>query len=133
MAVMMGALLIHGIAPGPQLMGEHPDLFWGLAASFWIGNLLLLILNIPMIGLWIRVLQIPYRFLYPAVICLICIGVSSVRASTFDIGVVLLFGLIGYVLRLLRFELEPFLLRSEERGVGNEWVSTCGSRCERSY
>src|SRR3546814_10764709 len=74
-------------------------------ASFWIGTLLLLILNIPMIGLWIRVLQIPYRFLYPAVICLICIGVYSVRASTFDIGVVLLFGLIGYVLRLLRFEL----------------------------
>src|SRR3546814_17272623 len=77
MAVMMGALLIHGIAPGPQLMGEHPDLFWGLAASFWIGNLLLLILNIPMIGLWIRVLQIPYRFLSPAVICLICLGVRS--------------------------------------------------------
>src|SRR3546814_13457841 len=89
MAVMMGALLIHGIAPGPQLMGEHPDLFWGLAASFWIGNLLLLLLNIPMIGLWIRVLQIPYRFLYPSFISLICIGVYSFLARPFHISIVL--------------------------------------------
>src|SRR3546814_12690482 len=107
MAVMMGALLIHGIAPGPQLMGEHPDLFWGLAASFWIGNLLLLILNIPLMALWIRVLRIPYRFLYPAFICLFCIGFYSFRASTFDIGVVLLSGLIVYFLLLLPFSLPP--------------------------
>ena len=110
MAVMMGALLIHGVAPGPQLMTSHPQIFWGLAASFWIGNILLLVLNIPMIGLWIRVLKIPYRFLYPAVLVLICIGVFSVRNSTFDVALVLFFGFLGYVLRLLRFELAPILI-----------------------
>lgn len=110
MAVMMGALLIHGVAPGPQLMNANPEIFWGLAASFWIGNFLLLVLNIPLIGLWVRVLKIPYRLLYPAIICLICIGVYSVRSSVFDIGLVLLFGLLGYILRLLRFELAPLLI-----------------------
>ncbi|MBM9592994.1 tripartite tricarboxylate transporter permease [Roseitranquillus sediminis] len=110
MAVMMGALLIHGIQPGPQLMNQNPDIFWGLAASFWIGNLLLLILNIPLIGLWVRMLKIPYGVLYPAVICFICIGVYTVRTSTFDVFLVLFFGLMGYVLRLLRFELAPILI-----------------------
>lgn len=110
MAVMMGALLIHGVAPGPQLMSNNPDIFWGLAASFWIGNLLLLVLNIPVIGLWVRVLKIPYRFLYPTVLVLICIGTYSVRTSTFDVALVLLFGVVGYVLRLLRFELAPLLI-----------------------
>ena len=110
MAVMMGALLIHGIQPGPQLMQQNPDIFWGLAASFWIGNLLLLVLNIPLIGVWVRLLKIPYGILYPAVICFICIGVYTVRSSTFDVALVLLFGLAGYVLRLLRFELAPLLI-----------------------
>jgi putative tricarboxylic transport membrane protein len=110
MAVMMGALLIHGIAPGPQLMTNNPEIFWGLAASFWIGNVLLLMLNIPLIGMWIRLLKIPYGLLYPAVICFICIGVYTVRTSVFDIYLVLLFGLMGYVLRLLRFELAPILI-----------------------
>lgn len=110
MAVMMGALLIHGVAPGPQLMNNNPDIFWGLAASFWVGNVLLLVLNLPVIGLWVRVLKIPYRFLYPTVICLICIGVYSVRTSTFDVALVLLFGLLGYVLRMLKFELAPLLI-----------------------
>src|SRR3546814_14400699 len=85
MAVMMGALLIHGIAPGPQLMGEHPDLFWGLAARFWIGHLLLLLLNIPVLGLWIRVLQLPSRFLSPAVSCLFCLGVYN-RSEELRVG-----------------------------------------------
>lgn len=110
MAVMMGALLIHGIAPGPGLMNSEPEIFWGLAASFWIGNVLLLILNIPMIGLWVRLLKIPYVILYPAVLCFICIGVYTVRTSVFDVFLVLLFGLLGYVLRLLRFELAPVLI-----------------------
>jgi TctA family transporter len=110
MAVMMGALMIHGIQPGPQLMQENPEIFWGLAASFWIGNLLLLILNIPLIGVWVRLLQIPYGILYPAVICFICIGVFTVRTSAFDVALVLLFGVAGYVLRLLRFELAPLLI-----------------------
>ena len=110
MAVMMGALLIHGIQPGPGLMSRNPDIFWGLAASFWIGNVLLLILNIPMIGVWVRILKIPYGILYPAVICFICIGVYTVRTSTFDVFLVLVFGLLGYGLRLLRFELAPILI-----------------------
>lgn len=110
MAVMLGALIIHGVAPGPQLMNDRPEIFWGLAASFWIGNVLLLILNIPMIGLWVRVLQIPYRLLYPAIICLICIGVYSIRSSVFDIFMLILFGAFGYVLRLLKFELAPLLI-----------------------
>ncbi len=110
MAVMMGALLIHGIQPGPQLMTENPDIFWGLAASFWIGNVLLLILNIPLIGLWVRLLKVPYGILYPAVICFICIGVYTVRTSAFDVGLVLFFGFAGYVLRLLKFELAPLLI-----------------------
>ena len=110
MAVMMGALLIHGIKPGPQLMQQHPDIFWGLAASFWIGNLLLLILNIPLIGIWVRLLKIPYGILYPAVICFICIGVYTVRTSVFDVVLVLVFGLAGYALRLMRFELAPLLI-----------------------
>lgn len=110
MAVMMGALLIHGIQPGPQLMERNPEVFWGLAASFWIGNVLLLVLNIPLIGLWVRLLKIPYGILYPAVVCFICIGVYTVRTSAFDVVLVLLFGLAGYVLRLLRFELAPLLI-----------------------
>lgn len=110
MAVMMGALLIHGISPGPQLMGNNPEIFWGLAASFWIGNVMLLVLNLPFIGLWVRLLQIPYGYLYPAVICFICIGTFSVRASGFDVFLVLLFGMAGYVLRELRFELAPLLI-----------------------
>ncbi|MFC7706311.1 tripartite tricarboxylate transporter permease [Plastorhodobacter daqingensis] len=110
MAVMMGALLIHGITPGPQLMNNEPEIFWGFAASFWIGNVLLLILNIPLIGLWVRLLKVPYGILYPAVLCFICIGVYTIRTSVFDVSLVLLFGLMGYVLRLLRFELAPILI-----------------------
>lgn len=110
MAVMLGALIVHGVQPGPGLMGDRPEIFWGVAASFWIGNLLLLVLNIPMIGLWIRVLKIPYDLLYPAILCLICIGVYTLRGNSFDIFLVLVFGLAGYVLRLLRFELAPILI-----------------------
>ena len=110
MAVMMGALLIHGIAPGPQLMQNNPEIFWGLAASFWIGNVLLLLLNIPLIGVWVRLLKIPYGILYPAVICFICIGTYTVRTSVFDVVLVLGFGLLGYALRMMRFELAPILI-----------------------
>lgn len=110
MAIMMGALLIHGIAPGPQLMHERPDLFWGLAVSFWIGNLMLLVLNIPLIGIWVNVLKIPYRLLYPAVILFVCIGAYSVQNSGFDVISVLIFGLVGSVLRLKGYHLAPILI-----------------------
>jgi putative tricarboxylic transport membrane protein len=110
MAIMMGALLIHGIAPGPQLINERPDLFWGLAMSFWIGNLMLLVLNIPLIGIWVRVLSIPYQLLYPAVMLFVCIGAYSLQNSVFDVVSVLFFGLVGSVLRLKGYHLAPILI-----------------------
>jgi putative tricarboxylic transport membrane protein len=110
MAIMLGALLIHGITPGPALMTEHPEMFWGLIASFWIGNVLLVLLNIPLIGIWVRILQIPYQFLYPSIIVLICIGVYSVNNSIFDVGLALFFGVVGYGMRLLMFEPAPLLI-----------------------
>lgn len=110
MALMLGALIIHGIAPGPTLMTDQPSLFWGLIMSFWIGNVLLVILNVPLIGLWVRLLLIPYHLLYPAVLMFICIGVFTVNNSAFDVWIVLVFGLIGYGMRLLQLPVAPMLL-----------------------
>lgn len=110
MAIMLGALLVHGIQPGPRLITEQPQLFWGVIASFWIGNVFLLFLNIPFIGLWVRILHVPYRFLYPSILCLICIGVYSVNNSSFDVGLVIAFGILGYLLKLLDFEPAPMLI-----------------------
>lgn len=110
MALVIGALMIHGITPGPNLIGENPDLFWGLVASFLIGNVLLIILNVPLIGIWVRLLNIPYRFLYPTIIVLICVGVYSLNNNVFDIWLTLLFGWLGYLMRLLRFEPAPLLI-----------------------
>jgi putative tricarboxylic transport membrane protein len=110
MAVMIGGLLIHGITPGPQLIIEHAPLFWGVVASFWIGNLLLLVLNIPCIGLWVKLLSIPYRFLYPTILLLICIGVYSVNNSSFDVLLALLFGVAGFFGNRAGFPSAPLLL-----------------------
>ncbi|MCB4821319.1 tripartite tricarboxylate transporter permease [Roseicella aerolata] len=110
MALMLGALIIQGIQPGPRLVTEHPELFWGLIASFWIGNVMLVILNLPLIGIWVRMLKIPYSILYPAILLFICIGVFSVNNSYFDVLMVMLFGLLGYVMLLLRFEPAPLVL-----------------------
>ena len=110
LALMLGALILHGIVPGPGLIEQQPTLFWGLVASFVIGNLLLVVLNLPLIGIWISILRIPYQLLYPAILVFICIGVFSVRNAVFDIYVVLVFGLVGYGMRLLRFEPAPLLL-----------------------
>lgn len=110
MALMLGALMIHGIAPGPLLMSTRPDLFWGLVASFWIGNVLLVILNVPLIGLWVSLLRAPYQLLFPAILVLICIGVYSVNNSVFDVYVALAFGVLGYGMRLLGFEPAPLLI-----------------------
>src|SRR3546814_9001178 len=85
MALMLGALMIQGIVPGPGLITDHPDVFWGLVASFWIGNIMLLILNIPMIGLWVRLLQIPYRYLCPVIVCMICIGAYRSEEHTSEL------------------------------------------------
>jgi putative tricarboxylic transport membrane protein len=109
-AVMLGALILHGITPGPNLIAENASLFWGLTVSFLIGNVLLVILNIPLIGVWVRILQIPYRYLYPAIIIFISVGVYSLQNSVFDVLLVAIFGLLGVALRLLRFHAAPLLL-----------------------
>ena len=110
MSILLGALMMHGISPGPLLVTDHPTIFWGLIASFWIGNLFLLILNIPLIGIWVRVLQFPYRLIYPVVIALICIGVFSMRTSAFDVVLVVVFGFIGYFLQRTGYSAAPLLL-----------------------
>ncbi len=110
MAIMLGALIIHGIQPGPMLMAEQPTLFWGLIVSFFIGNIFLVILNIPLIGMWVSLLNIPYRILYPAILVFIMMGVYSVHNSSFDLYVVAIIGIIGYGMSLLRFEAAPLLL-----------------------
>ncbi|MDF2372019.1 MAG: tripartite tricarboxylate transporter permease [Rhizobiaceae bacterium] len=110
MAVMLGALMIHGVPPGPMLLVDHAPLFWGLVASFFIGNLLLLILNIPLIGLWVQLLKVPYGLLYPMIISFVCIGVYSINNSVFDVGLVMAFGLFGYMMLLLSIEPAPMLL-----------------------
>jgi len=110
MALMLGALMIHGIIPGPKLMTEHADLFWGLIVSFLIGNVLLLILNIPLIGIWVRLLRVPYYFMYPTIVVLICVGVYSINNSLFDIWVTLAFGVMGYLMRIFHFEPAPLLI-----------------------
>ncbi|MBK4737368.1 tripartite tricarboxylate transporter permease [Noviherbaspirillum pedocola] len=110
MALLLGALLIQGIQPGPQLISEHADLFWGLIASFWIGNVLLVILNVPLIGVWVKLLQVPYRFLFPAAMFFIAVGVYSTNNSLFEVGEVLVFGIIGAMLIALDFSVAPILL-----------------------
>lgn len=110
MALMLAALVIQGIQPGPQVMTGHPELFWGLIVSFWIGNIFLVILNIPLIGVWVRLLQIPYPLLYPGIVLFTCIGVYSTHNNIFDIWSLLAFGLIGIVMLQLRLEAVPLLL-----------------------
>ncbi|KQZ63440.1 hypothetical protein ASD54_03585 [Rhizobium sp. Root149] len=110
MALMIGAMLIQGIQPGPSVMTEQPTLFWGLIASMWIGNLMLLVLNLPLIGLWVRMIAIPYHFLFPTIIALCAIGVFSVNNSLFDVYAMALFGAVGYLFRKLDVEPAPMLL-----------------------
>jgi TctA family transporter len=110
MALMVGAMIIQGIQPGPSVLEKQPALFWGLIVSMWIGNLFLLVLNLPLIGLWVRMISIPYHFLYPAIIIFCCIGVFSLSNTTFDVFLMALFGLAGYLFRKLDAEPAPLLL-----------------------
>jgi putative tricarboxylic transport membrane protein len=110
MALMVGAMTIHNIQPGPQVMTSNPELFWGLIASMWIGNLMLVILNLPLIGIWIKLLTVPYRFLFPAIVLFCAIGVYSTNNNTFDIWMVAIFGVIGYLFIKLGCEPAPLLL-----------------------
>jgi TctA family transporter len=110
MALMVGAMTIHNIQPGPQVMTSNPALFWGLIASMWIGNFMLIILNLPMIGVWVKLLTIPYRHLYPAILVFCCIGVYSVNNTVFDIYLTAGFGILGYVFMKFKCEAPPLLL-----------------------
>jgi putative tricarboxylic transport membrane protein len=110
MALMVGAMIIQGIQPGPSVISEQPALFWGIIVSMWIGNLFLVILNLPMIGLWVRIIMVPYRFLYPAILGFCAIGVFSLNNSVFDIYLMALFGLLGYGFSKLDCEPAPMLL-----------------------
>jgi len=110
MALMLGALIIHGIQPGPMLMTAQPELFWGLIVSFAIGNIMLVILNLPLVGIWVSILRIPYHVLYPAILVFICLGVYSVNNNVFDVYMTAVLGVLGYVLLKLRFEPAPLLL-----------------------
>jgi putative tricarboxylic transport membrane protein len=110
MALMIGALIIHGIQPGPKVMTDQPILFWGLIASMWTGNLMLLILNLPLVGFWARLIAVPYGMLYPSILVFCCIGVFSVNNSAFDLFVMCAFGLIGYLFFKLQCEMAPLIL-----------------------
>jgi TctA family transporter len=110
MALMVGAMTIHSIQPGPQVMTSNPQLFWGLIASMWIGNLMLVVLNLPMIGIWVKLLQVPYRLLYPAILVFCCIGVYSLQNNVFDVLLTVIFGVLGWVFVKLECEPAPLLL-----------------------
>jgi putative tricarboxylic transport membrane protein len=110
MALMVGAMTIHGIVPGPQVMTKNPNLFWGMIASMWIGNLMLLIINLPLIGMWVRLLKVPYRLMFPAILMFCCVGIYSINSLPTDVMFIGLFGLIGYALIKFGFEPAPALL-----------------------
>lgn len=110
MALTLGALKIHGVIPGPMLIKEHPEIFWGVVASMYLGNFLLLVLNLPLIGMWVRLLAVQTSILYPMIILFCIIGAYSVNNNVFDVGMLFFFGVLGYVLRRLNFELAPLIL-----------------------
>ncbi|WP_182084400.1 tripartite tricarboxylate transporter permease [Aureimonas sp. ME7] len=110
MALMIGAMAVHGIVPGPQVMTSNPMLFWGMIASMWIGNLMLLVINLPLIGIWVRLLKVPYRVLFPAILLFCSIGIYSVNSSTMDVLLIGVLGLAGYVLIKLDFDPAPLVL-----------------------
>ena len=110
LAVLFGAFMIHGVTPGPLLMTQHPEIFWGVIASMYVGNVILLILNLPLIPLWVQVLRIPDKILYPLIILFCLVGAYSINNSVFDIGVMVLFGIIGYLLKKFDYEAAPLIL-----------------------
>jgi putative tricarboxylic transport membrane protein len=110
MALLLGALILHGVTPGPLLLTKHPDIFWGVIASMYIGNVMLLVLNLPLIGLWVQLLKIPYPFMMPAIILFCVLGAYSVANSITDVLLMLLFGLVGYLMKKLKFDAPPLVL-----------------------
>jgi putative tricarboxylic transport membrane protein len=110
MALMVGAMTIHGIIPGPQVMTKNPDLFWGMIASMWIGNAMLVIINLPLVGMWVKLLKVPYRLMFPAILIFCCIGIYSINNSAEDVYFTAFFALAGYILIKLGYEPAPMLL-----------------------
>jgi putative tricarboxylic transport membrane protein len=110
MAMLLGAFMIHGVTPGPLMMKQNPGLFWGVITSMYIGNIMLLILNLPLIGIWVKVLKIPYKILFPLILLFCLIGVYSVGNSVFDIYVMILFGIVGYLMKKFEYEGAPLVL-----------------------
>src|SRR5213082_3511385 len=110
MALMVGAMTIHGIVPGPQVMTKQPELFWGMIASMWIGNLMLIVINLPLVGMWVRLLRVPYRHLFPMIVIFCCIGVYSLNNAPFDVSATAIFGVVGYWLVKHDFEPAPMIL-----------------------
>jgi putative tricarboxylic transport membrane protein len=109
-ALLLAALIIHGVRPGPEMIAKNPDVFWGFIASMYLGNAMLLLLNLPLIGLWVQILRIPYRILFPLILLFTIIGSYSTNNSVFDIQLMLVFGVLGYVLKKLGFELTPLVM-----------------------
>jgi len=103
-------MTIHGIVPGPLVMTNTPDLFWGMIASMWVGNLMLLIINLPMIGMWVRLLKVPYQLMFPAILMFCCIGIFSINSEPVQVILIAVFGLVGYSISKLGFEPAPLLL-----------------------
>jgi putative tricarboxylic transport membrane protein len=110
MAVLMGAFLVHGVQPGPLLIKEHPEIFWGVVTSMYVGNAMLLVLNLPLIGLWVQILKVPYRILFPLILLFCVIGVYSVSSNIWDIVIMLIFGVLGYLMKKLEYEPVPLVL-----------------------
>jgi TctA family transporter len=110
LAMMAGAMMIHGIQPGPRVVSSNPSLFWGVIASMWVGNVILVLLNLPLVGVWVRLLSVPFSLLYPAILLFCCIGLYSVNNNTFDIGLTAACGLLGYVFQKLECEPAPLIL-----------------------
>jgi putative tricarboxylic transport membrane protein len=132
MAVLMGAFLIHGVQPGPLLIKEHPEIFWGVVTSMYVGNAMLLVLNLPLIGLWVQLLRVPYRILFPLILLFCVIGVYSISSNIWDIVVMLIFGVLGYLMKKLEYEPVPLVLafvlgRMAEESLRQSLVLSRGS------
>ena len=110
MAVLLGAFLVHGVQPGPLMLREHPELFWGVVASMYVGNVLLLVLNLPLIGLWVQILKVPYGLLFPLILLVCMIGVYGVSDNIWDVVIMLAFGGLGWLMRKTEFEAAPMVL-----------------------
>ncbi len=110
MAILLGALMIHNITPGPMLVKEHPQLFWGVISSMYMGNIMLLVLNLPLIGLWVQLLRVPYAILFPLILYICLIGAYVINNSVIDVTIMLLFGVVGYLMRKFEYEPAPLVL-----------------------